>query len=211
MLIRIIIFSAFLTALIASAADTGDDPAKLGRLFFTPGERASLDIIRQNSKAPDRIVRAEDAVVEDALETEEPKPATNPVMFKGFVSRSDGKNALWVNQSQTSEKVQQEEFVVGSLKKASGQVNITVTGSEIKNIVLKPGQIYDPRSDQVYNYKKDVPPPPLEEGEEESDNTIIDKISGQLNLGAIKNKASELANFFKPDAEESRAAAEKSR
>lgn len=211
MLIRIIIFSSFLTALTAYAADTGDATAKLGRLFFTPGERASLDIIRQNSKAPDRIVRAEDAVVEDALETEEPKQVTNPVIFKGFVSRSDGKNTLWINQSQTSEKAQQGEFVVGTLQKKTGQVKITVTGAEKKNIALKPGQIYDPHSDQIYNYKKDVPPPPLEGGEDEKDDSIIDKISNQLDLGTIKNKASELVNFFKPGAKQSPTEPENSR
>lgn len=194
-----ILSAVILLPLIASATEP-QQPLTLGKLFFTPSERASLDIIRQNSKAPDRVVTADEnsgEETEDAIEAE--VTPSQPVIVKGYIRRSDGKNTVWVNDRAMSEKAASKEFSVGNLQKNTGQVAVTVNGQEKKTVMLKPGQIYDPNSGQIYNHAKDVPK--VNDGATEDSESVIDKIAEQVSLDNIKNKAMELADLFKPKSE----------
>jgi hypothetical protein len=75
---------ALVVALSAHAAD----PA-MGRLFFTPAERAALEDARK------RNIRAEQLAEEAA---KRPKaPAARDVTVSGVVMRSDGESFAWVN------------------------------------------------------------------------------------------------------------------
>lgn len=186
-----ILSAVILLPLIASATEP-QQPLTLGKLFFTPSERASLDIIRQNSKAPDRVVTADEnsgEETEDAIEAE--VTPSQPVIVKGYIRRSDGKNTVWVNDRAMSEKAASKEFSVGNLQKNTGQVAVTVNGQEKKTVMLKPGQIYDPNSGQIYNHAKDVP---LSYETVDEDKNVVDEVVDKLGVNAdeIKKKISEI-------------------
>lgn len=178
------------TQLWAADATT---PPKLGKLFFSPNERATLDVIRQNSKAPEKIITAQD-IEEDAPEITAEAVSSAPVMLKGYIQRSDGKNTIWVNNQAMPEKSANPDWAVGTLKKNTGAVPITVNGQEKKTVLLKAGQIYDPSTGQIYNHTTDVPKPvSAASGEEKS---IAQNISDSLGLTSIKDKVAETLSFI---------------
>lgn len=83
---RRILLLPFLLAL-APAAAAQDAP--VGRLFFTPAERAALEDARR------RNIRAEVLAAESAKEPRAPRPRR--VTVSGVVLRSDGESFAWVN------------------------------------------------------------------------------------------------------------------
>lgn len=186
----ILAISLLASSLAVCAAEAVKQP--IGRLFFTPTERASLDIIRRNSKAPDKVIKAEETAIESDIEVEAvAKPA--PVTLNGYVSRSDGKNTVWVNDRVATEKSTVGNVNVGKLQTTTRQVQVSLSGSG-KSVSLKPGQIYDPASDKVYNHLKDVPHP---ENTEEEPKTLADKINETLGINGIKKKATDFIDLFK--------------
>ncbi|HYH40460.1 MAG TPA: hypothetical protein VD867_00635, partial [Burkholderiales bacterium] len=99
MINRTLLFAAFaLAAACAAAAQL--EPARtttgagLGRLFFTPTERAQLDLARSQKKAP----------AEAAAPAAELPPLPQTVTYGGIVRRSDGKSMLWLNNQLVDEK-----------------------------------------------------------------------------------------------------------
>jgi hypothetical protein len=143
-----------------------DEPARLGRLFFTPAERASLDVLRANNKAPDKVIKAEDISKDEILPAVESAPvAKQAVIMNGYVSRSDGKNTLWVNDHEVSEKNANKDISIGHLK--NNQVKVIVDKNKVAN--LKPGQVYDPNTGKIYNHLSEAPKPVApEQAESES-------------------------------------------
>lgn len=60
--------------------------AELGRLFFTPAQRATLDTMREKN------------IGKEAVSEKEPAPPLpRNVTLDGVVRRSDGKNTVWLN------------------------------------------------------------------------------------------------------------------
>lgn len=174
----------------ASVWAAGETPQRLGKLFLSPAERASLEVIRRNSPSPDKIIAASD-IEEDKVDIPAEAVASTPVMVKGYIRRSDGKNTVWVNNQALTEKTATREFAVGALQKNSGQVQVTVNGTEKKTVALKPGQIYDPSSGQTYNHTTDVPKPEvLEEPSSTQHSTAT------FDLASIKNKIVESFSFL---------------
>jgi len=169
------------------AADQSAKPVPtMGRLFFSPNDRASLDNIRQNSKAPDKIIKAEETnKIDQPIEDE--TAISKQVSVKGYVSRSDGKNTVWVNDKAMSEKSSTRDIAVGKLQKNSGQVEITLLGVEKSAISLKAGQIYDPASGKIYNYSKDVP---ASVASEEKPQSVMKSITD------VKNKVMDAFSFL---------------
>lgn len=174
-------------------------PAPMGRLFFTPSERATLNTIRQNSKAPDKIIKTEDIQDDELKGGMEAAVKPSPVIVNGYISRSDGKNTVWVNNHATTEKSVVGNINVGKLQAKNRQVQVSLSGSN-KAISLKPGQIYDPASDTVYNHLKDVP---VAVENDENSGSVVDKIGGKLSAGVdeLKKKVSEIVNLIKPNSD----------
>lgn len=76
-----------LAGLLAVSAPQAQE---LGRLFFTPEERAALDA-RRRARLPDKPAAA-------------PPAAASPVTrVDGFVRRSDGPSTVWVNGATSGE------------------------------------------------------------------------------------------------------------
>lgn len=118
----------------------------MGRLFLTPGERAALDIIRQNSKPPERIITSAE---QDELIPEEAKPVVPPVVtVHGYVKRSDGRGTIWVNGRPVQEKSANQDVEVGRLQNSGNDVQIKLPGTG-QTVKLKAGQSYDPGSGRI--------------------------------------------------------------
>ncbi len=117
----------------------------LGRLFFTPEQRAALDEERFASpreQAPEPEVVAEEPAPE-------PAPPVQSFRMEGLVVRSRGPNTAWVDgrpvlrRGQTSQGVTVDPGAV-----TEGGVAVRVPGSEA-SVDLKPGQRFDPVSARV--------------------------------------------------------------
>lgn len=69
--------------------------AAIGRLFYTPAQRAALDVARRAKPVP-QAAQAEAAPP--------PPPPPQVVSYGGIVRRSDGKAMLWINNRLVEEK-----------------------------------------------------------------------------------------------------------
>jgi hypothetical protein len=131
---------------LAVAAD-----APIGRLFLTPAERAALDVIRQQSKPPERLVKGDEPTTsqEDLPTAEAPAPAMS-IAVQGYVKRNDGKGTVWVNGQAVQEKSAGQDFEVGRLRGDTDPVRIRLPRSG-QTVSIKAGQRYDPASGKVVN------------------------------------------------------------
>jgi hypothetical protein len=137
-------------------ANAEEPSTHFGRLFFTPAERASLDVLRQNNRAPDKVIKADEISKDDEAKVGESAPsAIRPVIMNGYISRSDGKNTLWVNDRAVSEKSSSNALNIGRLN--NNQVRVVVNKNKAAN--LKPGQVYDPNTGKIYNHASEAPRP----------------------------------------------------
>lgn len=154
----IILFALF------PALANAEEQVPLGRLFFTPTERSTLEILRQNSKAPDRIIKADEIAKDDVAPVAAATPsAIKPVIMNGYIGRSDGKNTVWINDQAVSDNNADKALSVGRLKK--NQVQVTVNH---KTANLKPGQVYDPNSGRIFDHLSEVPKPIASEEDSQS-------------------------------------------
>jgi hypothetical protein len=113
-------------AVPASAAEP------LGRLFYTPEQRATLDIARSKKTR----VNLE---TETAVEKPPPPPEPEIVRYGGVVRRSDGKATVWLNNKPINEKeIRSGATVVGSVR-PDGSVLVQSQQSG-RRVDLKVGQ-----------------------------------------------------------------------
>ncbi|MGH8668587.1 MAG: hypothetical protein ACREUH_05085 [Burkholderiales bacterium] len=97
---------------------------EVGRLFFTPEQRAALDA-RRKARVPDRPAPTPVAV----------SPTTR---LDGYVRRSDGRSTVWVNGASVDEAAPQGD----------GRVSVSV-GESRARVRLKPGEELDRGSGEV--------------------------------------------------------------
>lgn len=115
---------ALLPAGLASAQE-------LGRLFFTPEQRAALDS-RRVARLPDKPA----AVAE--------LPTTR---VDGYVKRSSGKSTVWVDGEPTPDGLQIEGLRV---QRGNDPTRVTVTvGEDGRRIVLRVGESFDRATGEV--------------------------------------------------------------
>jgi hypothetical protein len=86
---------AYLCIVLACTASTQLAAQPLGRLFFTPEERAALDSSRGQKNVAGKSVSA------NALEA---SPTPQVITLNGLVRRSDGKSTVWLNHSALTER-----------------------------------------------------------------------------------------------------------
>jgi hypothetical protein len=116
--------------------------AEMGRLFFTPAERAKLDELRANAKSVEIV---------DTLGLEVPVPVAPPsdVSIQGYVKRGDGKKStVWVNGQPVQENSSGAGVEVGRIQSGSNQIPLMLPNSG-KSLRLKAGQVYSPATDSV--------------------------------------------------------------
>ena len=94
----------------------------LGRLFFTPEERAALDA-RRKARVPDR--------------PSTPVVASPTTRLDGYVKRSSGASTVWINGASTQESA------------PGNDGRVTLPGAGGPRIPLKPGEVLDRGSGEV--------------------------------------------------------------
>ncbi|CAN5444360.1 hypothetical protein BH11PSE11_BH11PSE11_30740 [soil metagenome] len=143
-----------LAVLLPSLSVAADQPP-IGRLMFTPAERAALDVLRQ--KGDDRV--------EELLKPAAPilpveKPPAEQITLDGFVTRSNGSGTTWINGVARQEReVSQGLSVLQQRAKApviAPVVHIQLSSG--KKLSLKPGQTFDAESSKVIEVYEDLPP-----------------------------------------------------
>ena len=114
-------------ALMCSAAHGAES---IGRLFFTPQERAQLDWARTHKQRPQSLAPAEPAEVASA---------PHVITYDGIVRRSDGRAILWLNSRVAEEKEALSGLPVSGRVRSDGAVTLHVPQSG-GNVDLKVGQ-----------------------------------------------------------------------
>lgn len=134
-----------LLAVLAAGETVAAEP--LGRLFFTPEQRAQMDVARaQRSRA----------TLEAAIEEQAPLPEI--VTFHGIVRRSDGKSTVWMNDRAINDGAE-----AGRLPpprpRADGSIMLELPQSE-RRINLKVGQSVELLSGTIAEPYARAPVPP---------------------------------------------------
>jgi hypothetical protein len=117
------------------AAPAADD---LGRLFFTPQQRAQLDMARKQ--------HAHRPVIEAAAE--EALPPTAVVTYSGMVQRSDGHSTVWINNRAVPDRSHPDPGEPRARVDDFGAASITLPQQQ-RSIRLKVGQTADVASGRV--------------------------------------------------------------
>ncbi len=103
--------------------------AELGRMFFTPAQRATLDDARKQNLR-----------IEVGGDNEQAAPVPQNVSVNGVVRRSDGKSTVWLNDRAVSGVSGQRAGGLNvSVSKNDNRVRLTVPQSD-RSIDLKVGQ-----------------------------------------------------------------------
>jgi len=103
---------------------------RLGRLFFTPAQRASLDIARSQ--------RARAAVATEKSE-QEATPVPQTITYSGVLRRSDGKTTVWINNQPVHDRESAGAGAIVGRVRPDGSVTLQVPQSG-RSVNLKPGQ-----------------------------------------------------------------------
>lgn len=120
--------------------------AEMGRLFFTPAERARLDELRASAKSVEIV---------DTLGVEAPAEVAPPsdVSVQGYVKRGDGKKStVWVNGQPVQENSSGAGVEVGKIQSGSNQIPLMLPGSG-KSVQLKAGQKFNFQSGEISETK----------------------------------------------------------
>jgi hypothetical protein len=125
---------ALLLALIVLVPFGNVYAQELGRLFFTPEQRAALDA-RRKARVPDTPTVAVVA-----------SPTTR---VDGFVRRSGGPSTVWVNGEPLGEHGSDAPRIMRT-PAAEGRVSVPVGEGGIR-FTLKPGQVLDRGSGEVHD------------------------------------------------------------
>ncbi|MCK5396494.1 MAG: hypothetical protein KAJ32_10895 [Gammaproteobacteria bacterium] len=126
MRVRIIV-TGFLCLIHSSVIYAAYDAADLQKLFTDKRQRAQIDSARSGNYSPS--VK---------------KPQTRQIKVSGYVTRSDGKSVVWVNNKNTLNStkmggVRVHQSSIGRNKK----VTVTVDGAAVR---LKPGETWSENS-----------------------------------------------------------------
>lgn len=120
-----LLFLLATASLLGLAAPANPEP--LGRLFFSPDERAVLDRQRQGG------VGAGTA-------------ATAQITLNGVVRRSSGKTTAWINQAPQHENENRQGVALGPAARPPGVPLLLSSGRQVN---LKAGQTFDTATGRI--------------------------------------------------------------
>lgn len=145
----------------APAAGTAGPP--MGRLFFTPQQRATLDSERRALLAEGARPRAK-ARVEEPKVAAAPKPVARNYSLQGVVRRSDGSTTVWINNEAVHDRFAERDISPGSI--AADGVDVRL-GERKRRVQLRVGQRVDSGSGRVREAfePRAAPVPPSPAGE----------------------------------------------
>ncbi len=121
----------------------------LGRLFTSQTERAALNKIRNAKPKPVEVEVVEvETIIEPIIEevVEEEIIIRDAIVLKGLVHRSDGKNAAWINDSNTYEGDLESLYIqIKPEEIEPDQLQLTMPDNKTK-VKIKVGDYYDPQN-----------------------------------------------------------------
>ena len=126
--------SALVAIIVSLAGVMSAQAQELGRLFFTPEQRAALDA-RRKARVPDKPAAAPTAEL----------PVTR---VNGAVQRSGGKSTVWVNGETIPEDAQADGARVTQRGRGPGRVSIPA-GEGPQRYDLRVGESVDRNSGEV--------------------------------------------------------------
>lgn len=103
---------------------------RLGRMFFTPAQRTSLDIARSQ--------RARATLSTEKTE-QEAAPVAQTITYGGMVRRNDGKSTIWLNNQPVNDRDPVGGAAIVGRVRPDGGVTLQVPQSG-RRVDLKPGQ-----------------------------------------------------------------------
>jgi len=119
-------------ALVIAADPAVAQVQPLGRLFFTPAQRSSLDVARSQ--------RARTALAtEQTEETVAATPVPQSITYDGMVRRSDGKTTIWINSRPVHDNNPAGGAAIVGRVRRDGGVSLQMPQSG-RSVELKPGQ-----------------------------------------------------------------------
>lgn len=128
---------------------TGMAGQAMGRLFFTPEQRARMDVARQQERS-----------IKFEVEQEESAPPPASLTLNGVITRSDGKTTLWINNKIQGDEEMGRDVAVPGRGKSAGQISVSTPDAK-RAVQLKVGQSIDMSSGQVEEgYRRSPPTPP---------------------------------------------------
>ncbi len=133
--------------LVLMAATTTPANADIGRLFFTPSERAVFERARQaRGASPEHeAIEPEPEVTLEIIELA-PLESKPTITIDGYVQRSQGAPTLWVNGENNYDGDLSTSWVEPrTARLTNGAIRITPIDGETP-FNLKPGQSYNPNS-----------------------------------------------------------------
>jgi len=139
--------SALLLGLVALVALPGSAAEPLGRLFMTPEERRSLDLLREHGG--DALAPAS-GEASSATAT-----ADRRVVVNGVMRRSRGPDVVWVNGSRTG--APDDPIRLRQGPDGSNRVTLEDAGDG-STVRLKPGQYWEPATGLVADCQGCGPP-----------------------------------------------------
>lgn len=128
------------------------EPADMGRLFFTPAQRAAMDEARRRPQA---------AVAES--QAQEPPPS-GYVTLNGIVRRSDGATTIWLNNKQVRGRKSEDGVLVGPSRAGAAPGSVTVQVPQTGRVVdIRVGQQLEIDSGKVKEAYRAAPSPGMAE------------------------------------------------
>ena len=128
---------ALLMALVALCAVKTHAAEPLGRLFYTPEQRAQLDVLRSRKH-----------IAPPAAEPEKPPPAPEVLKYDGIVQRSDGRATVWINSRQIDGAKPGAQLPTGGRLRADRRISVKLPQSG-RDVDLRVGQRVDVQSGSV--------------------------------------------------------------
>jgi hypothetical protein len=128
-----------LVVAVVSGPAGAADPS-IGRLFFTPAQRSSLDIARSQRTRTTLATERTEPVVE--------QPVPQTITYGGMVRRSDGRTTVWINDRAVDDQEAAGGATVIRRVGPDGAVTLEVPQSN-RRIDLKVGQSVEVLSGSV--------------------------------------------------------------
>jgi hypothetical protein len=130
MIIRPLIACCALVAAATAAPAPAADRERLGRLFFTPAQRSSLDVARSQ--------RVRTTVGTERTE-QEAAPSSQTITYGGLIRRNDGRTTVWLNNQPVRDTDPAGAGAVVSRVRPDGSITLQAPQSG-RSVNLKPGQ-----------------------------------------------------------------------
>lgn len=105
-------------------------PEPLGRMFFTPSQRSSLDVARSQ--------RARAAVATENPD-QEAAPSAQTITYGGLIRRDDGQTTVWLNSQAVRDTDPTGSGAVVTRVRPDGRITLQAPQSA-RSVDLKPGQ-----------------------------------------------------------------------